>query len=572
VSRRQPALVSTSEPDVDSTQGPAEQRYEKLRSDRDRWLARARRACRLTLPWLVPAANDPDQGQPDTYPLPWNDIGAEGHQHLASRWLLAVMPASETFFKYTIDEKQRATLISDARQGGTAEADIAKSMVEFDRSLLALEQSVLREINSTADRAVVLEAMVHLIGPGNIVLYDDEKDGLTCYHLNRYCIKRDPMGRPLELVICESFTEDSLPNVVAEHLGLLKDEESEDYSPDPLAPNKVMDEEEVIKVYTHVEWNYTDGKVKWCQECKGEEIEGQDKEVNIEISPWMPLRATRIDSCDYGPGYIEARCLAALQTAESLSQALTEGAMIAAESKNVVRPGGVTSIKDLVACRNGGYVTGHPDDVKELGSDGRRGQGLVVAEARLQRVEAALKRAFMMSNVRDSERTTAEEIRMVAQQMDEGQVGIYSVLTTEFQNPYITRKLHVLTSQGKIKLPDDLVKPVVSVGLAAVGRGNDLEKMMRFIQGLDALSKIVGPQEVAARVDVSDAITRLSNGLGLESIDLVLSEEKVNEIKAQQMQAAQQEQLMRSPMADPAKLATAAATAQQMQGEPPPPE
>jgi hypothetical protein len=557
---------------VDSTQGPVEQRYEKLRSDRDRWLDRARRACRLTLAWLVPPANDPDQGQPDTYPLPWNDIGAEGHQHLASRWLLAVMPASETFFKYTIDEKQRATLISDARQAGMPEEEIAKSMVEFDRSLLALEQSVLREINSTADRAVVLEAMVHLIGPGNIVLYDDEEDGLTCYHLNRYCIRRDPMGRPLELVICESFAEDSLPKVVAEHLGLLKDEESEDYSPDPLAPNQVMDEEEVIKVYTHVEWDYTKGKVKWCQECKGEEIEGQDEEVNIEISPWMPLRATRIDGCDYGPGYIEARCLAALQTAESLSQALTEGAMIAAESKNVVRPGGVTSIKDLVACRNGGYVVGHPDDVKELGSDGRRGQGLVVAEARLQRVEAALKRAFMMSNVRDSERTTAEEIRMAAQQMDEGQVGIYSVLTTEFQNPYITRKLHVLTRQGKIQLPKNLVRPVVSVGLAAVGRGNDLEKMMRFIQGLDALSKIVGPQEVAARVDVSDAITRLSNGLGLESIDLVLSEEKVNEIKAQQAQAAQQQQLMQSPMADPAKLATAAATAQQMQGEPPPPQ
>jgi hypothetical protein len=557
---------------METAQGPAEQRYEKLRSDRDIWLSRARRSCRLTLPWLVPAANDPDQGQPETYPLPWNDIGAEGHQHLASRWLLAVMPASETFFKYTIDEKQRATLISDARQAGTPEADIAKSMVEFDRGLLALEQSVLREINSSADRAVALEAMVHLIGPGNIVLYDDEQDGLTCYHLNRYCIRRDPMGRPLELVICESFTEDSLPKVVAEHLGLLKDEESEDYSPDPLASNKVMDEEDVIKVYTHVEWDYTKGKVKWCQECKGEEIDGQDKEVDIEISPWMPLRATRIDSCDYGPGYIEARCLAALQTAESLSQALTEGAMIAAESKNVVRPGGATSIKDLVACRNGGYVIGHPDDVKELGSDGRRGQGLVVAEARLQRVEASLKRAFMMSNVRDSERTTAEEIRMVALQMDEGQVGIYSILTTEFQYPYTNRKLHVLLRQGKIQLPEDLVKPVVSVGLAAVGRGNDLEKMMRFIQGLEALAKIVGPDEVAARVDVSDAITRLSNGLGLESIDLVLSEEKVKEIKAQQAQAAQQQQLMQSPMADPAKLATAAATAQQMQGEPPPPE
>jgi hypothetical protein len=95
---------------------------------------------------------------------------------------------------------------------------------------------------------------------------------------------------------------------------------------------------------------------------------------------------------------------------------------------------------------------------------------------------------------------------------------------------------------------------------------------MRFITGLDALAKIVGSDEVAARVDVSAAITRLSNGLGLEAIDLVRSEEKVNEIKAAQQEAARQQQLLQSPMADPAKLATAAATAQQMQGEPPPPQ
>ena len=68
-----------------------------------------------------------------------------------------------------------------------------------------------------------------------------------------------------------------------------------------------------------------------------------------------------------------------------------------------------------------------------------------------------------------------------ALQIENSLGSIYSILTTEFQVPYVARKLDILTRAGKVpKMDDSLVKPVMTVGLAAVGRGNDLEQLVRF--------------------------------------------------------------------------------------------
>jgi hypothetical protein len=541
--------------------GPAERRYEQQRQTRDLFLDRARRACRLTLPWLVPDSNDPDRHtHTEHYALPWNGIGPEGHNNLASRLLMALFPPTETFFRYTLSEQEKQSWAADAEAAGVSKEDVARQFSEFERGLVAVEQSVLREINASSDRTVFHEALLHLIGPGNVLLYIDESDGLKVFHLNRYVCCRDGMGRPAEAVVCEAFTYDTLPKAVAE---ALKGRDIGEH--DPLREERVNTddhEEETVKVFTHIEWNYETEKVTWHQEVMGAEIEGSEQTLSLGESAWLPLRMVRIEGCDYGIGYLEARCLADLQTADSLSQAVIEGSLIAAEQKNLVRPGGATLIKDLVKCRNGGYVTGNPDDVKALQSE--KARDLQVANEALATVENRLSRAFMLLNPRDSERTTAEEIRSLALQIENGLGAIYSILTVEFQVPYIKRRLYLMNKARKLPpMPEGMVKPVVSVGLAAVGRSNDLEKVIRFSQGLKDLAQIVGPEEIAARINISDHIKRLANGLGIETLDLILPEAEVQRIKQEQQQVAMQQQALSSPMADPQKLATAAQIVQQ---------
>jgi hypothetical protein len=278
----------------------------------------------------------------------------------------------------------------------------------------------------------------------------------------------------------------------------------------------------------------------------------------------------RIDGHHYSPGYIEAACLADLQTAEALSQAIAEGSLVSAQVKHLVKPSGVANPKKLADSANGAYLPGNPDDVFTIQVN--KASDLRVAMEGLARVEARLGQAFMLADVRDSERTTAEEVRLHALQIENSLGSIYSILTTEFQQPYVARKLALLMRAGKLPKLPDMVKPVVSVGLAAVGRGNDLEKTARFMQ---ILQQSIGPEGIATYVMPAELIRRLAASMGMDIIGLVKTDEQMAAEQQQQQQMAMAQQAMQGGMADPQKLANAAAISQEMASPPPvdaPPE
>ena len=51
---------------------------------------------------------------------------------------------------------------------------------------------------------------------------------------------------------------------------------------------------------------------------------------------------------------------------------------------------------------------------------------------------------------RDAERVTAAEVNLMAQELENSLGGIYSILTQEFQLPYLRRRMHLLVRQGKV--------------------------------------------------------------------------------------------------------------------------
>jgi len=523
----------------------AEQRYRALESDRNYYLDRARTSARLTIPWLIPTSNEPTTKTRESYPVPWNGIGGRGVLNLASRMLLALLPPTQTFFRFALDEAALAA------QGVSPE-----QKADFEVALSKIERQVLREIEASNDRVAFHEALLHLLVSGNALLYISP-EGLRVFHLNRYVCSRDPMGNPMEAVVCEELPVHTLPAKVQALLakeddelkGILEDRE----------PITRKDDEKTVKLFTYVEW--TEKQVLWHQEVKGMKIPGTEGKAPLDVSPWLPLRMTRIDGQPYGVGYVEAAAIADLQTVEVLCQAVAEGSLASAKVLFLVKPSGVTKAADLAKAPNGSFVTGDPNDVVAL--QVQKAQDLSVAMQGKAQIEARLSQAFMLADVRDSERTTAEEVRLQALQIENSLGSIYSILTTEFQVPYVSRKLDILTRAGKVpKLPKDLVKPVMTVGLAAVGRGNDLEQIVRFVT---TLGQTMGPEALSTYIKPSELIKRLAYSMGIDVLGLVKSEEELAAEQQQQQQMAMQQQAMASPMADPQKLANAAATAQQMQ-------
>lgn len=529
-------------------------RYRALESDRNYYLERARSAARLTLPYLIPLSDDPYPNDTQTFPLPWNGIGARGVHNLASRLLLALLPPTETFFRFTIDEIQMAKNEQQMSEAGATPEDLGRQKSEFDLALARLERAVLRSIETSNDRVAVHEMLLHLIIGGNVLMYVSE-DGLKAFHLNRYVCRRDLMGTPLEAIVCEALSVETLPENARQ---LLEDDEESEVEGIVEDDDTMPEYERVVRLYTHIEWEGS--KVKWYQEINGKEIPGSNGTASVSESPWLPLRMYRIDGANYSPGYVEAACISDLQTAEALSQAIAEGSLVSAQVKHLVKPNGIANPKKLAEAPNGAYLPGNPDDVFTI--QVQKAADLNVAAQGLTRIEARLSQAFMLADVRDSERTTAEEVRLQALQIENSLGSIYAILTTEFQQPYVARKLAILTRKGKLpKLPPELVKPVVSVGLAAVGRGNDLEKTARF---MTLLQQSLGPEGIATYVMPSELIRRLASAMGMDIIGLVKTDEQLAQEREQQQQMAMAQQAMAAGMADPQKLANAAATTQEM--------
>ena len=533
----------------------AAQRYEDLASDRDYYLSRGRACARLTIPYLIPTSSEPVANSKESYAVPWNGIGARGCLNLASRLLLALLPPTQQFFRFSLDEAELN------KQGVSPEQ---KS--EFEMALSQIERQVLREIEASNDRVVFHEALLHLIVGGNALLYV-APEGLRCFHLNRYVCQRDPMGNPLEIITCEELATETLPQKVQDMVR--NPEENDDITSglidDIAQPVPRRDSGDTVRIYTHVKWERNGqgrkGTVKWHQEVNNKLIPGSEGRSPEEVCPWMPLRMTRSDGAMYGISYVEAAALADLQTVEALCQAIAEGSLASSKILFLVKPSGVTKAANLASAPNGAFVTGDPNDVMAL--QVQKSTDLQVAMQGKSQIEARLSQAFMLADVRDSERTTAEEVRLQALQIENSLGSIYSILQTEFQVPYVSRKLDILQREKKVpKLPKELVKPVMTVGLAAVGRGNDLEQLVRFTT---TLGQTMGPEGLATYLKPSELIKRLAYSMGIDTVGLIKSDEEL----AQEQQAAQQQQqqamMMQSKMADPKNMAEAAQTAQNMQ-------
>jgi hypothetical protein len=533
----------------------AAQRYDDLAQDRDYYLSRGRACARLTIPYLIPTTSEPVPDTKETFPVPWNGIGARGVLNLASRMLLGLLPPTQQFFRFSLDEAELAA------QGVSPE-----QKTDFEQSLSQIERQVLREIEASNDRVVFHEALLHLIVGGNALLHI-APEGLRCFHLNRYVCQRDPMGNPLEVIICEQLAIETLPDKIQEMVRAKDDDDdiTSGLIDDVVNPVPRRDNGDTVRIYTYIKWERNGqgkkGTVKWHQEVNNKVIPGSEFSRPEEVSPWLPLTMIRADGQQYGISYVETAALADLQTVEALCQAIAEGSLASSKILFLVKPSGVTKAANLANSPNGAFVTGDPNDVMAL--QVQKSTDLQVAMQGKTQIEARLSQAFMLADVRDSERTTAEEVRLTALQIENSLGSIYSVLQTTFQVPYVARKLDILQREKKVPmLPKELVKPVMTVGLAAVGRGNDLEQLVRFTT---TLGQTMGPEGLATYVKPTELIKRLAYSMGIDTLGLIKSEEELMQEQQAAQEQAQQQMLMQSKLADPQNLANAAQTAQEVQ-------
>ena len=259
-----------------------------------------------------------------------------------------------------------------------------------------------------------------------------------------------------------------------------------------------------------------------------------------------------------------------MKSIEGLSQALVEGSAAAAKVVFLVSPSSTTKPKTLAEAGNGAIVQGRPEDVSVI-QVGKTAD-FNTANLMVQQLEKRIAEAFMQLNIRQSERTTAEEVRLTQMELEQQLGGIFSLLTIEFLIPYLNRILLVLQRNKTIpNIPKDLVQPTIVAGVNALGRGQDRESLTAFIQ---TIAQTLGPDALMRFLNASEAIKRLAAAQGIDILNLVKTEEEMaqeaQQAQQQQMQASlmdQAGQLANSPMADPTKNDTLASMTQPLPTE-----
>lgn len=276
------------------------------------------------------------------------------------------------------------------------------------------------------------------------------------------------------------------------------------------------------------------GKVEVYQEVEGEIVPDSYGVYPAEQNPFLALRMNRVDGEDYGRSYVE-QYLGDLISLESLSKSIVEAAAAASKVLFLVNPTGTTRAKTLAQAPNGAIREGMATDVSVLQVN--KGQDLQVALSTAQGISERLSYAFLLTEatIRNAERVTAEEVRLVTQSIERQLGGIYSILSQEFQLPLVGRIIDRLTKSKRMpKLPKDFVTPTIVTGIDALGRGNDLNRLDVYLQGI---GQILGPQMIQQYIDVREYLNRRAAALGIETAGLVKTEEQLAQEQQMQMQS-----------------------------------
>ena len=500
--------------------------YEKLKQDREEFLQRGHRNSILTIPAALPL-----EGQ-QRHQLPQNfqSIGSRGVNNLSSKLLLTLFPPTLPFMRLKVAPSTMASLVAEAG----SEDKAAAVMAEVEASLSRIEKEAVSEFDQDGWRPALAEGLRQAVITGNALLYD-RPGGLrpAAYDMRRYVVERDDEGTLLTVILQQALSKDAMRQALRE-----SSEVSEAALEAMIAEASTNTEygsntgQPSYALFTGAKLQ-PDGKYSYWQEIGSIEIPGTRAEVAREDLPLIPLMFQPVYGSSYGRGYVEDYD-GDLLALESISRALVEGSLALAKILWLVKPGGSTKPSTLSESPNGAIRQGDPDDVGTLQAE--KGSDLAVANLQQERLERRLSYAFLLNSSaqRSGERVTAEEIRFVAQELEDTLGGVYSSLADTVQAPVVFYLFNKLKRTGRIgKLPKS-IKPIVATGLEAISRNHEVVRAQQFIEMIE---RIVPPEERSIVLKTDTIAQDIATSLNLDSSRFVRTPD---EIEARRQAQAEQ--------------------------------
>lgn len=489
---------------MDHTEDTAYRRFEAYDNKRNGIMHRLERYSSWTVPKLFPKKNRDQDTEPLTHGF--QSLGAQAVNHLANKLMMSLFAPSRPFFRLELSRKERKA----------AEAQGA-DMKDMQAKMSKAEQDASMELDKRAIRSRLYDLLKMLIVLGNALLVF-EKDTLRVLNMRHYVVKRTRTGEVYELIIREKVHKTQLqPNALAAVIA---------------HPGFKPDDDGMVFEYKWVKYDHTTKKFNedvWICDCKL-----PSSFSSTYSADKLPYRAVAWDLAagdDYGTGLVEDY-EADFQSLSMLSESAVQGAILASEFRWLVNPAGQTSVEDFMASPNGAAIPGQKGDIELInaGVEGVLQTNQAIQATYINRIGAGF--LLQTAVTRNAERVTAQEIRMVAEELEGGLGGGYSRIAADIQVPvsYWVMKLagRDITGSG--------VEPVIITGLAALSRTGDRDRLLEF--GSNLANVLALPPQILDRLKLSAWIADLASAGGLDPSTYVLTEAEYNQL--QQARAQQQ--------------------------------
>lgn len=466
-------------------------RWSMLDSRRQEVLNRAELAARVTIPSLFVREGHTENSK---LPTPYQGLGARAVNKLASKLLLALFPPNTRFFKLGLSEQVRQALKRRRR-----------NIAEVEGRLGELEGIVVESLERSRLRPVASTMLKHLLVTGNYLLQIGKGLTFRGYNLRSFVVNRDPEGNVLEAITREVVSPETLSEDVRNACSVKTD-----------GVDKTVD------VYTR-QWR-DDNKFRVVQEINGVIVPGSEGEYPLDAPLFLPLRWTAVHGEDYGRGMVD-EYIGDFNALDDLSRDLLKASAAAAKIVFFRNPSAYFTRKQLATARSGDVLDGKKEDVGvaqlEKFADFR------ITLERVRDLTDQLSKAFLMSETvqRDAERVTAEEVRYMAQELEDALGGVYSILAAELQVPLLNRTMKVLAQRGALpQLSNQDINLTITTGLEALGRGHDLNKVVQFTR---LLKEVFGEEQATLRLNTQWVIEKIASSMGIDAKEAVASEEDV---------------------------------------------
>lgn len=493
----------------------AEQLWSRLDSLKTTVMRRAEQHAKYTVPELMlESGQNTDDGDGGRL---WQSVGAQLVNNLSTRLMLALFAPSRPFVRLDPADEYAAA----AKEAGVTE-DILRQILSQG------EKKIVKTLDNLALRPKLYELLKHLIVIGNVLaIMDRDERVLRVMSLRHFCVKRDVAGRLHTLVIKEQVALDELPEEAQALAVGVKDDDKADY-------------------YIIVERDYAKNKFKVTEWIGDIMIPGESFYTEDEC-PYRVLTWSLADEANYGTSLVGSY-EGDFAAVEKASASLIVAAVLASEFRWLVNVASGTRVEDWENSSNGAFIPGVKDGVILVNAAGEVAQAMQAQMLVIKEYVNRLGRGFIMTSAvtRDAERVTAEEIRLLAGELENGLGGGYSRLAVDLQRPLGL----FLMALNKFRVKDKEIELTVVTGLDALSRNGDLENLRGWLDDIMKLNA-AGP-EITRPLNLTALYRDLASPRGIDATEYLRDPE---EIKAEQDEQAAREvaaaQASRAPQGEP---------------------